>query len=101
MTKELFVEVINQIKEIHKFEDNLSEAFGSIVIIPTGESLLIKLLEEDAKCSKYSSGSDIEYFIYELEFGTKYEPGMVLDGNEEVDLSTAEKLYDYLYKGQV
>ena len=39
----------------------------------------------------------ISYFIYELDYGKKYKAGCVLDENmNEIDLSTPEKLYDYL-----
>ena len=40
---------------------------------------------------------NIDYFIYELDYGRKYESGMITDENEkDIDFSTAEKLYDYL-----
>ena len=42
---------------------------------------------------------DLEYFIYELDYGREYEPGMITDeqypGNI-VDFSNADHLYDYL-----
>lgn len=39
----------------------------------------------------------IAYFVYELDFGRKYSPGYVIDENgEDINLSTAEKLYEYL-----
>lgn len=40
---------------------------------------------------------NIDYFIYELDYGRKYEPGMITDENgHDIDFSSAEKLYDYL-----
>lgn len=40
---------------------------------------------------------NINYFIYELDYGRKYESGMIKDEkNQDIDFSTAEKLYDYL-----
>lgn len=45
-------------------------------------------------------GSDIEYFCYDLDFGKVYEDGkkdwIKDENNKIIDLSTAEKLYDYL-----
>lgn len=42
---------------------------------------------------------NIDYFINELDFGRKYKPGMITDDDDEdIDLSTAEKLYDYLVR---
>lgn len=39
---------------------------------------------------------DISYFMYELDFGKKYKPGSITSGDEQIDLSDAGKLYDYL-----
>jgi hypothetical protein len=40
---------------------------------------------------------EIDYFVYEMEFGMKWKKGMITDkdGND-VDLSSAEKLWKYL-----
>ena len=51
--------------------------------------LLRKLLKDAVE--------NIDYFIYELDYGRKYEPGMITDENgHDIDFSSAEKLYDYL-----
>ena len=51
--------------------------------------LLRKLLKDAVE--------NIDYYIYELDYGRKYEPGMITDENgHDIDLSSAEKLYDYL-----
>lgn len=34
--------------------------------------------------------------VYELEYGKKYFEGCVLQDDKPVDISTAEKLYDYM-----
>ena len=40
---------------------------------------------------------NIDYYIYELDYGRKYEPGIITDENgRDIDFSSAEKLYDYL-----
>ena len=39
----------------------------------------------------------IPYFIYDLEFGTSEQLGLLVD-HEKVDLSSAEKVYEYLAK---
>ena len=45
----------------------------------------------------HDSCEDIDYFIYELDYGRKYEPGMIKDEHDQdIDFSTAGKLYDYL-----
>ena len=42
-------------------------------------------------------GTDLEYFIFELDFGKKYKDGCFIDANgKNIDLSSAENLYKYL-----
>ena len=42
-------------------------------------------------------GNLIEYFVYDLNFGKDWEPEMIVDKNgEDIDFSTAEKVYEYL-----
>lgn len=103
ISKEKFVEIINRLrdyKELQHAIDSLFENYidnkemdfmnaGSICI--GHESVVVYLLE------KMFDTDMISYFIYELEYGEKYKAGCVLDANmREIDLSTAEKLYDYL-----
>ena len=105
ISKEKFVEIINRLKNYNKLQDKIDELFkdnienrerdfinvGSICI--GHESVVVYLLE------KMFDTDMISYFIYELEYGKKYKAGCVLDENmNEIDLSTAEKLYDYLIK---
>ena len=50
--------------------------------------LLSKLMHDEG---------DIDYFVYELNYGREYEHGMITDTDgTDVDFSTSEKLYDYL-----
>lgn len=51
--------------------------------------LLKKLMQDESE--------NIDYFVYELDYGRKYEPGAITDETgEDIELDTAEKLYDYL-----
>lgn len=43
-----------------------------------------------------SDSKDVDYWVYELEYGKKYFEGCVLQDEKPVDISTAEKLYDYM-----
>ena len=105
ISKEKFVEIINRLKNYKELQDKINDLFkenidnkemdvmnaGSICI--GHESVVVYLLE------KMFDTDMISYFIYELEYGKKYKTGCVLDENmNEIDLSTAEKLYDYLIK---
>ena len=39
----------------------------------------------------------IDYFIYELDYGHKYEAGMITDENgQDIDIHTPELLYDFI-----
>lgn len=58
------------------------------------ESLVVDLLKRIFD----DEFDNIEYFIYELDFGKRYVPGMIISDGENIDLSTADKLYDYLIK---
>ena len=103
ISKEKFVEIINRLKNYNELQDKIDNLFkdnienrerdfinaGSICI--GHESVVVYLLE------KIFDTDMISYFIYELDYGERYTEGCVLDENmNNIDLSTAEKLYDYL-----
>lgn len=103
ISKEKFVEIINRLKSYNELQNKINDLFednientemdfmnaGSICI--GHESVVVYLLENMFDTDM------ISYWIYELDYGEKYEEGCVLDENmNEIDLSTAEKLYDYL-----
>ena len=103
ISKEKFVEIINRLRAYNDLQNKIDDLFkenidnkemdfmnaGSICI--GHESVVVYLLE------RMFDTDMISYFIYELEYGKKYKAGCVLDEDvNEIDLSTAEKLYDYL-----
>ena len=103
ISKEKFVEIINRLKSYNELQNKINDLFkenidnkemdfvnaGSICI--GHESVVVYLLE------RMFDTDMISYFIYELNYGEKYKAGCVLDENmNEIDLSTAEKMYDYL-----
>ena len=105
ISKEKFVEIINRLKSYAELQNKINDLFrdnidnkemdfinaGSICI--GHESVVVYLLE------RMFDTDMISYFIYELDYGKKYKAGCVLDENmNEIDLSTPEKLYDYLIK---
>lgn len=105
ISKDKFVEIINRLKNYNDLQNKINDLFeenidnkemdfinaGSICI--GHESVVVYLLE------RMFDTDMISYFIYELEDGEKYKAGCVLDENmNEIDLSTAEKMYDYLVK---
>ena len=103
ISKEKFVEIINRLKNYNELQNKINDLFkdnidnkemdfmnaGSICI--GHESVVVYLLE------RMFDTDMISYFIYELDYGEKYKEGCVLDENmNNIDLSTAEKLYNYL-----
>lgn len=105
ISKDKFVEIINRLKSYDELQNKINDLFkenidnkemdfmnaGSICI--GHESVVVYLLE------RMFDTDMISYFIYELDYGKKYKAGCVLDENmNEIDLSTAEKMYDYLVK---
>ena len=103
ITKERFIQIINRLENYNKLQEKINSLFdecidnkendfcnaGSICI--GHESVVVELLE-----NMFNSDM-ISYWIYELDYGKKYKAGCVLDENmNEIDLSTPEKLYDYL-----
>ena len=110
ISKEKFVGYINFIKELRekerKFNEGLSECFGeqnvaNIFVYNDVENKIIEMLcdlvgIEYNKEDKHV-GDDIQYFIYELDFGeVGYAQHAVEIDGKTYDLSSAEKLYDYL-----
>ena len=108
MNKEIFVKNINNIKNLLNKLDQLYDVTnGAINLHEINEIFelivgLIELLGIEMNDTK----KDIAYFIFELDFGAEYEDGCAVDeisGNSvHIDLSTTEKLYDYLsaYKSE-
>lgn len=107
ITKEEFVEYMNTLKTLSDSSNMLSNALKNFDSCPDfggfsnfrAEDLIIALLEklmDDSKDDEYGI-SDISYFIYDLEWGSNWTPDSLTDedGNS-IDISTIEKLYDYL-----
>lgn len=104
LTKQEFADILNRLREatelVYKMEklfcdsrDNLECDFcnGAGLQI-SHEGIVVKLLE---KLMQDSVGN-ILYFIYELDYGKAYQEGCVSDKNGDINISTLEKLYDYL-----
>ena len=105
ITKDEFVEILDRLKDssdlvrkvnglFRDSRDNVECDFcnGAALQI-SHESMVVFLLRKLLK----DAVENVDYFIYELDYGRKYEPGMITDENgHDIDFSSAEKLYDYL-----
>lgn len=104
ITKREFVKIINHLKEANDFvnETNdkarklndalISDFFNASSLSISFEADLVKVLENMFDTDL------ISWWLYDLDYGTKFEIGCIVeaDGITKPDLSTAEKLYDYL-----
>lgn len=105
ITKERFIQIIKRLENYNKLQEQINSLFdkcidkkendfcnaGSICI--GHESVVVELLENMFNTDM------ISYWIYELDYGKEYKDGYVQDGEgKNIDISTVEKLYDYLIK---
>ena len=105
ISKEEFVKILYRLRDASDLVDKVNKLFrdsrdnvecdfcnGAALQISHESTVvfLLRMLLKDAV-------ENIDYFIYELDYGRKYEPGMITDEDgKNIDFSTAEKLYDYL-----
>lgn len=74
--------------ELRKFYPDL----GILLVNQKAIDVLITLAKKISKEDEL-----IDYFIYELEFGKDYKPGMILNENDkEINLSSIEELYNFI-----
>lgn len=104
-TKQLFIDTINAIQIQRERDidnaDKLGDIFDSYVMPYDNGELYDQLLaimyynfDMDNESQIYNN--DIEYFIWELDFGKKYRPGCYTINGNPVTLKTAEDLWDVL-----
>ena len=112
ISREEFVKCIDRLREatdlvdkiddiMRESRDNIKNDFMNAASLQiTHEQIVVDLLEKLTHDDEIYS--DVSYFIYELDYGREYEPGMVKDNDgNELDFSTAGSLYDYLSKNYV
>lgn len=94
-----FIYIMEQIKvlsdEQNALESELKKFYPEMGILLVNQKAIDILINLAKKISK--EDDLIDYFIYELEFGKEYKPGMILDENDnEINLSSIEDLYNFL-----
>lgn len=107
MKYDIFFESIQAIKKQFLIDKKCSDAFK--IILPNDYvsaydnsvvvNQLIKVLQ--VEMDDYNQHSIIEYFIYELDFGKKYEDGCIRCNHQIIDISNEKKLYEFLIKNKV
>ena len=101
ISKELFVETINFMKErnnaVDRINRELSTEFEYNTFYPyfRYEEMLVKVLET----TMHDEGDWIRYFLYEGNYGEDLKPDSVSEADgTPIDITTSEKLYDFLVK---
>lgn len=99
ITEEQFCEILAFIQKKDQEQNEINklftQAFEDSFFYPfcMYETQLVKLL----KIIMQDKDDDIDYFIYELEFGTRWKPGYVTEADgTDVKMQTASDLYKYL-----
>jgi hypothetical protein len=108
MNKELFIESIEAIKKQIQLDIEVSKHLGKAFpdafeanLLPKNHFLqnaLLRILQEemnDLQLREYGQ-SWIEYFIWELNFGEENYLLKVTQNGNEIPLSNAAELYDFL-----
>lgn len=104
ITKQEFVDIINKLKEVNDFvnETNdkarklndaiISDFFNASSLSISHENIVVDLLE-----NMFNDKDILSWWLYDLDYGRKYKGGYIIEADgTEIDLSTPEKLYDYL-----
>lgn len=100
ISKELFVEAIEDMKKSDDYQNWLNKTMQSkgvegYLYQPNCVDIVIKLLHN--LFYNTDKGDTISYFCLDLDYGRKWKPGSIADKNgKDIDLSTSENLYDYL-----
>ena len=105
LTKKEFVKAINAMRDMYDFQMDMI-AIGNKYNMETPicddlSGYLIDTLDRMFELERDDAiGSDISYFCYELNFGRDWDDKSYVvkigDKTESIDISDAEKLYDWL-----
>ena len=105
ITKKEFIEIINRLRDYNDLQDKINDLFkdnidnkemdfmnaGSICI--GHETIVVRLLE-----NMFNDKDTISWWFYECDYGRDFSLGDLEVNGVAIDISTAEKLYDYLIK---
>lgn len=100
ITKELFIEVMEDAKKCDDYQNWLNKQLrkngaDGCIFQPNCIDSVLKLLHFYFESA--DADDTITYFCFELDYGRKWESGMVTEKDgTDIDLSTSEALYDYL-----
>ena len=105
LSEQEFVDIINRLREVSDLQEQVNKLFrnsreniendfcNAAALQISHESSVVFLLKRIMR-DQYEY---IDYFIYELDYGRKYETGMITDENgQDIDIHTQNLLYDFI-----
>jgi len=99
MKKEEFVKLMSAICEmiehIQHSDKTLSEVYGCDIFSEKQYLILDNITNSISDIFKDESGW-VGYWLYELEMGKKYKPGMIKEKGKNVKLKTIEDLFNII-----
>lgn len=103
ITKTTFCNTLESLKKYYDIQSEISrllrdddiEGYGFIPFSSEYETIIINLLEESMNDKTHM----ISYWFFDCDYGREIEEDSVTDAeSNNIDISTPEKLYDYLIK---
>ena len=103
ISKEEFVEIINRLKDTQDTVDKVNELFNNTIdsrisdylnassLMICHEDIVVELLKKI-----FNDKEILSWWLYECNYGRNFKIGDLAYNGVNVDLTTAEKLYDYL-----
>lgn len=100
MNKDLFIDTINQIEELHRESEEVNSVLKKIDPEFGGgyiHNKSITILENLVKALVNDQYDNIGYYMWEIDFGKGYKDGMITDADgNNIRLSNASELYDLI-----
>lgn len=107
ISKEEFVEIIERLRNYNDLQNKINNLFEDLIdnkendfcnagsICIGHETIVVELLK-----NMFNDKDTIDWWLYELDYGRGYKEDFIQEEKERkivnIDLSNAEKLYDYL-----
>ena len=105
ISKKKFIKYLNRLKALNQEIDEINKAYNNSKFFSLDisfyeyEELIIDMLEE---VFQDKEGRWIDYFVYDLEFGTRWKKDMITDKNDkDIPLKNEEDLYNLLMENLV
>lgn len=105
LSEQEFVDIIDRLREAADLQaqvdklfrnsrENIENDFCNAAALQISHEISVVFLLKRIMHDQYEY---IDYFIYELDYGRKYEPGMITDeSGQDIDIHTSKLLYDFI-----